>query len=63
MKPTDKIAFVGPNTLAATTLFKILSGEMEPDSGSYKWGVTTTQSYFPKDNTKDFSQDERSLNG
>ena len=58
MKPTDKIAFVGPNTLAATTLFKILSGEMEPDSGSYKWGVTTTQSYFPKDNTKDFSQDE-----
>ena len=58
MKPTDNIAFVGPNTLAATTLFKILSGEMEPDSGSYKWGVTTTQSYFPKDNTKDFSQDE-----
>ena len=58
MKPTDKIAFVGPNPLAATTLFKILSGEMEPDSGSYKWGVTTTQSYFPKDNTKDFSQDE-----
>lgn len=58
MKPTDKIAFVGPNTQAATTLFKILSGEMEPDEGTYKWGVTTTQSYFPKDNTKDFSQDE-----
>lgn len=58
MKPTDKIAFVGPNTQAATTLFKILSGEMEPDSGTYKWGVTTTQSYFPKDNTKDFSEDE-----
>ncbi len=58
MKPTDKIAFVGPNTQATTTLFKILSGEMEPDEGTYKWGVTTTQSYFPKDNTKDFSQDE-----
>ncbi|MBO5197394.1 MAG: ATP-binding cassette domain-containing protein [Lachnospiraceae bacterium] len=54
----DKIAFVGPNTAAATTLFKILTGEMEPDSGSYKWGVTTTQAYFPKDNTKDFSGDE-----
>ena len=50
----DKIAFVGSNTLAATTLFKILSGEMEPDEGSYKWGVTTSFSYFPKDNTKDF---------
>ncbi len=58
MKPTDKIAFVGPNTQAVTTLFKILAGEMEPDEGAYRWGVTTTQSYFPKDNTKDFSQDE-----
>ena len=58
MKPTDKIAFVGPNTQAVTTLFKILAGEMEPDEGTYKCGVTTTQSYFPKDNTKDFSQDE-----
>ena len=58
MKPTDKIAFVGPNTLATTTLFKILAGEMAPDEGTYRWGVTTTQSYFPKDNTKDFSQDE-----
>ena len=58
MKPTDKIAFVGPNTQATTTLFKILSSEMEPDEGTYKWGVTTTQSYFPKDNTKDFSEDE-----
>ena len=54
----DKIAFVGPNTAAATALFKILSGEMEPDSGSYKWGVTTTQAYFPKDNTKEFLGDE-----
>ena len=54
----DKIAFVGGNTLATTTLFKILSGEMEPDEGSYRWGVTTSNSYFPKDNTKDFSGDE-----
>ncbi len=50
----DKIAFVGPDTVATTTLFKIISGEMEPDEGSYKWGVTTTHGYFPKDNTKDF---------
>lgn len=54
----DKVAFVGGNTLAATTLFQILAGEMEPDEGSYKWGITTSQSYFPKDNTKDFSGDE-----
>ena len=58
MKPSDKIAFVGPNTQAITTLFRILAGEIEPDEGTYKWGVTTTQSYFPKDNTKDFSGDE-----
>ncbi len=51
---TDKIAFVGGNPLAATTLFQILAGELEPDEGDYKWGVTTSQSYFPKDNTKDF---------
>ena len=48
----DKIAFVGSNELAKTTLFKIITGEMEPDEGTYKWGVTTSQSYFPKDNTK-----------
>lgn len=54
----DKVAFVGSNTLAATTLFKILAGEMDPDEGEYKWGVTTSQAYFPKDNTKDFSVDE-----
>lgn len=54
----DKVAFVGPNTLATTTLFKILSGEMEPDEGEYKWGITTSTAYFPKDNTKDFSGDE-----
>lgn len=55
---TDKVALVGPNERAKTVLFKILAGEMEPDEGSYKWGLTTTQSYFPKDNTKDFSGDE-----
>lgn len=54
----DKVALVGPNEKAKTVLFKILAGEMEPDSGSYKWGLTTTRSYFPKDNTKDFSGDE-----
>lgn len=54
----DKIAFVGSNGLAKTTLFKILMGEMEPDEGSYKWGITTSQSYFPKDNTKDFDCDD-----
>ncbi len=53
----DKIALVGANTLAITTLYKILAGEMEPDSGSYKWGITTSQAYFPKDNTKDFASD------
>lgn len=54
----DKIAFVGPDTLATTTLFKILAGELEPDSGTYKWGVTTSVSYFPKDNTKLFDSEE-----
>lgn len=54
----DKIAFVGSNTAATTTLFKILAGEIEPDEGSYKWGVTTSSSYFPKDNTKDFDCDD-----
>lgn len=53
----DKIAFVGGNELAKTTLFKILMGEMEPDEGTYKWGVTTSQAYFPKDNTAEFDND------
>ena len=53
----DKIAFVGSNELAKTTLFKIITGEMEPDEGTFKWGVTTSQSYFPKDNTKIFDTD------
>ncbi|MDD3278351.1 MAG: ATP-binding cassette domain-containing protein [Lachnospiraceae bacterium] len=53
----DKVAFVGSNELAKTTLFKILIGEMEPDEGSYKWGITTSQTYFPKDNTAEFDND------
>ena len=53
----DKIAFVGGNEIAKTTLFQILAGEMEPDEGSYKWGVTTSQAYFPKDNTDEFNND------
>ena len=53
----DKIAFVGGNELAKTTLFQILAGELEPDEGSYKWGVTTSQAYFPKDNTAEFDND------
>lgn len=53
----DKVAFVGPNTIATTTLFKILAGEEEPDEGTYKWGVTTSQGYFPKDNTREFDND------
>ncbi len=53
----DKVAFVGPNTIATTTLFQILAGEMEPDEGNYKWGVTTSQGYFPKDFTKEFDND------
>ncbi len=54
----DKVAFVGSNEFAKTTLFKILSGEMEPDEGHYKWGVTTSQAYFPKDNSKEFDNDD-----
>ena len=53
----DKVAFVGGNELAKTTLFQILMGEMEPDEGTYKWGVTTSQAYFPKDSTKEFDND------
>ena len=52
--PREKVAFVGSDTVAKTTLFEILMGEMEPDEGEFKWGVTTTQSYFPSDNSKYF---------
>ena len=53
----DKVAFVGGNERAKTVLFQILTGEMEPDEGTYKWGVTTTQAYFPQDSTKEFDSD------
>ena len=54
----DKIAFVGPNELAKTTLFRILMGEIKPDEGDYKWGVTTSQAYFPKDSKEEFAGDD-----
>ena len=56
----DKIALIG-NEIAVTTLFKILAGEMEPDSGEYKWGITITTAYFPTDNTKYFENCNLSL--
>ncbi|MBK1609052.1 ABC-F family ATP-binding cassette domain-containing protein [Bacillus cereus] len=57
----DKVAFIGRNDITMTTLFKILMGEMEPDSGSFKWGVTTSQSYFPRDNSKYFENSDLNL--
>lgn len=57
----DKIAFVGSNEIVNTTLFKILNGEMEPDSGQYKWGITITKAYFPKDNSHYFNENELNL--
>jgi ATPase subunit of ABC transporter with duplicated ATPase domains len=54
LKKGDKAAFVGPNTIAKTTLFRILAGDLEPDEGSFKWGVTTTQAYLPQDNSTYF---------
>ena len=53
----EKVAFVGGTEIATPGLFKILTGEMEPDEGTYKWGVTTSQAYFPKDSTKEFDND------
>ncbi|MBM4761952.1 ATP-binding cassette domain-containing protein [Bacillus sp. B15-48] len=61
MSKDDKIALVGKNELAKTTLFKILMGELEPDSGSFKWGITTSQAYFPKDNSEYFEGCELSI--
>ena len=57
----DKIAFIGENENAATTLFRILMGEIEPDEGEFKWGSTITQSYFPKDNSAFFDGFEGNL--
>ena len=53
----DKVAFVGSNEIAKTTLFKILAGELEPDSGEFKWGITTSLSYFPKDHNVEFENE------
>ena len=61
MNKDDKIALVGTNETAKTVLFKILTGEMEPDSGSFKWGITTSQSYFPNDNSKFFENSDVNL--
>ncbi len=57
----DKVAFIGGNELAVTTLFKILMGEEEPDAGSFKWGVSTSQAYFPKDNNTFFEGHDETL--
>ena len=54
----DKIAFVGSNELATTTLFRILTGELEPDEGSFKWGITTNTAYFPKDSAAEFNRED-----
>lgn len=61
LNKSDKVALVGKDEIAKTTLFKILMGEIEPDSGTYKWGVTTSQAYFPKDNTEYFEGVEDTL--
>ena len=61
MNKGDKVALVGNNEIAKTTLFKILMGEMEPDSGTFKWGVTTSQAYFPKDNSEYFENSDVNL--
>jgi ATPase subunit of ABC transporter with duplicated ATPase domains len=59
----DKIAFIGPNSLAKTTLFQILAGELEPDEGSFRWGVTISNAYFPKENNSYFDNDQLDLIG
>ena len=61
MNKDDKMALVGLNEIAKTTLFKILTGEMEPDSGTFKWGITTSQAYFPKDNSEFFEGNDLNL--
>ncbi|WP_409288678.1 ABC-F family ATP-binding cassette domain-containing protein [Peribacillus sp. SCS-37] len=61
MNKGDKIALAGTDEIAKTTLFKILTGEMEADSGTYRWGITTSQAYFPKDNSEYFEGNEQTL--
>lgn len=59
----DKIAFVGPNSLAKTTLFQVLAGELQPDAGNFRWGVTISSAYFPKENAAYFDNDQLDLVG
>ena len=61
LKRGDKVAFVGPNSIGKTMLFKILMGEEEPDEGSFKWGITTTQAYLPADNSAYFDDIDLNL--
>ena len=61
IRPHEKVAFVGKDEIARTTLFQILMGEMEPDEGTFKWGITTKTAYFPKDNTEYFEGNKDSL--
>ena len=61
IRPHEKVAFVGKDEIARTTLFQILMGELEPDAGSFKWGITTKTAYFPKDNTEYFEGNKDSL--
>ena len=61
INPNEKVAFVGTDEIARTTLFKILMGEMKPDEGTFKWGVTTSRAYFPKDNSEYFDDCDDSL--
>ncbi len=61
IRPNEKVAFVGEDEVARTLLFQILMGEVEPDAGTFKWGITTKTAYFPKDNTADFSGGEETL--
>jgi ATPase subunit of ABC transporter with duplicated ATPase domains len=61
VRKNDKIAFIGKDSMAISTLFEILAGEVKPDKGTYKWGVTTSQAFFPKDNAKFFNHKDLNL--
>ncbi len=61
LQPDDKVALLSRNDLSTTTLYKIIMGEMKPDSGSYKWGVTTSQTYLPRDNSDEFSDENLTI--
>lgn len=61
LNPEDKTAFTGLNDVSITTLFKIIMGEIEPDTGSVKWGITTSQAYLPKDNSDEFTNGDLTI--